>query len=390
MTRIEKVKFEALKFLFLVFQRFFNHNGYICADNLYERHASCIDTYTIFKYLQDHGRKSKYIIWRRNLAFEQFPDKKDFITLETSGNPRASSYMFLKKTFWSLLTSKFFICSFYGSLPTEYREFIKNNKDILLVGVGHGPVFLKTLVFKYPFCQDKEWDLYLVCSEHEKKLFERNGWGTGKLLECSLPRFDCCKNVEHSNKKIFIMFTWRLSFEKNRKFIYNSKYLFGIFHLLNNRNLKEYLEKNNVEIVLGLHHALIDICGCNINFPCKLADPNNLIDEINTSDLFITDYSSIFWDSAFLDHPCIFYRMDSSDRFLSDIDKLDIENSNQQDDKLYNVFYDEDDVVDKIKYYVDNGFVLEEEYREKMSQYFYTRRNNTEAFLDILESYNER
>ena len=185
------------------------------------------------------------------------------------------------------------------------------------------------------------------------------------------------------------MFTWRLTFEKDKEKILQSKYLYNIFHLLNNKEFREYLKKNNVEIVLGVHHALIDICGLNINFPCKMANPNKLIEVINSSDLFITDYSSIFWDSAYLNHPCIFYRLDNDDRYLLDIDKLDIQNAEQQNSKLYNICYTENELISKIKFYVSQDFKLEKKYITKMSKYFYTKRNNTKKFISLLENSNE-
>ena len=386
----EDIKFIILRTIFNIMQKFISSNGYICVDNLYERHASCIDTYTIFQYLQSKHKRSKYIIWRDNLSFNDIiKNKKDLIVLKQPSYPEQSSYYFLRKTFFSLLTCRYFISSFYGSLPTEYRKFIKNNKKIKLVGVGHGPVLLKTLVFSYPFCQETEWDLYLISSENEKRLFIEHNWPKKKLLKCSLPRFDACRNIYHKNKKIFMMFTWRLTFEKDKEKILQSKYLYNIFHLLNNKEFREYLDKNNVEIVLGVHHALIDICGLNINFPCKMANPNKLIEVINSSDLFITDYSSIFWDSAYLNHPCIFYRLDNDDRYLLDIDKLDIQNAEQQNSKLYNICYTENELISKIKFYVSQDFKLEKKYITKMSKYFYTKRNNTKKFINLLENSNE-
>ena len=352
---------------------------------MYEKHASCIDTYTIFEYLVKEGKYARYLFWKKNLSYDKLKKKKGVIFFNRQGSPRQSSLYFLIKTFFILLKCRYFISSFYGSLPIKYRQFIKNNRYISLVGVGHGPVMLKTLVFNYPFCQDKEWDLYLVSSVNEKRLFIDNGWNEKKLIECSLPRFDCCKNVSHSVKKIFIMFTWRLTFEKRPKPIYSSKYLLNLMRLLNNQTLKDCCKKNKIEIILGVHHAITDICGVNINFPCKLADSNNLIDEINASDLFITDYSSIFWDSAYLNHPVIFYRLDEDDRFLCDTDISDIKNSKRNDNKLYNVFYNEDDVVNKIIYYIEHNFKLEKKYENKMNKFFYTRKDCTQSFLKKLE-----
>lgn len=384
---MDNLKFYLLMGVFLLLQPFFRKKGYICVDNLYEKHASCIDTYTIFQYLKNKGLNNiYYIIWKENLSYQQ-KITKGVITMEQPCCPDSSNYVFFKKTFWALLKCKYFISSFYGSIPTKYRNFVKKNKHIQIVGVGHGPVFLKTLVFDYPFCQDSEWDRYLVTNEVEKALFLNNGWNQKKLITSGLPRYDCCQNIEHKNKKIFIFFTWRLTFEQIKNSIYTSQYLNNLYKLLNNPRLKELLKANKVELVLGLHHALLDIVEMKpLDIDVRIADSTNLIDEINTSDLFITDYSSIFFDSAYLDHPCIFYRLDSKDKYLIDIDIQDRINSAEKDGELYNIFYNENDVINKIKYYIESDFLLEEEFKRKMEIFFPAdRKNHTEKFIKLLE-----
>lgn len=374
-----------LKFLFLILQPFFKKTGYICVDNMYERHASCIDTFSLFEYLRANKKEAYYLIWRENLS----NDKKNIngvIKFNIPGTPNSSSYYFLKKTFWQLLKCKYVVSSFYGSLPTKYRKFLKKNKYIQLVGVGHGPVFLKTLVFDFPFCQDQEWDRYLVTNREEKKLFLANGWSESKLILNGLPRYDCCMNKPHEQRKIFIFFTWRLTFEKEKNSIYTSQYLNKLYKFLNNIQLNEYLKKYNIKISIGIHHALNDIVGINnFDFPFEIADSTNLIKEINTSDLFITDYSSIFFDSAYLDHPCIFYRLDDNDKYLIETDIKDRNNMKEKDGEIYNVFYEEELVIEKIKYYIENNFQLENEYKQKMNKFFVQRKNNIKTFIEALE-----
>lgn len=382
----EEQKFKILIILLKILRLFSYKRGYICVDNLYEKHASCIDAYTIFEYLKQHKKKSYYIIWKENLTFEKI-SKQNLIILEKAGAPNSSNYQFLRKSFRALINCKYFISSFYGSLPSKFRNFLLCEKSIRLVGIGHGPVFFKTLVFDFPFCQDKEWDYYLVSSEYEKEIFLSHGWSKNKLIVNSLPRFDLCREkTEKSHRKIFMMLTWRLTFEDDKNYIFSSKYLYNLFHFLNNKTLNNLLSENNIELVLGLHHALQDICCVNIDFPVKIANTNNLISEINSSDLFITDYSSIFFDSAYLNHPCIFWRIDSDDKFLNDIDKRDWKNVLEKDCDVYNVVYDENELILKIATYIKNNFKLEDEYSEKMNKFFSTRKNNTEQFIKILET----
>lgn len=386
----EKLKFLLLKYLFLILQPFFKKDGYILVDNMYEKNTSCIDTYTIFKYLLNtkKNKNSFYLIWKNNLSYEKIM-QEGVISFDIQGSPNSSDSYFLTKTFIPLLKCKYVISSFYGSLPSKYRQFLKKNKFINLVGVGHGPVLFKTLIFDYPFCKQEEWDKYLVTNDIEKQIFIENGWTENKLISCGLPRYDCCKEIKTNEKKIFIFFTWRLTFEKEINSIYSSKYLKRILEFVHNEELLNLLKSHEIKITMGLHHALIDIVNFNINdfnIPIEIADTSNLIKEINTSSLFITDYSSIFFDSAYLNHPCIFWRIDSDDKYLNETDKKDIENAMMQNHLIYNTFIDEKSVINCIKHYIENNFELEEEYKQKMEKFFYTKSNNTEIFINLLEN----
>ena len=151
-----------MKYLFFLFltslikfiSLFVKRRGFLCVDNLYEPHCSCIDSFTVHKFLIQKGIKSRYLLWEGNLSFNVVKKTKGVIVLGKEYPPHISDLYFLIKTFFQLITCKYFICSFYGSLPNHYRNFIRNFPKIYLVGIGHGPVFLKELVFDYKFCQD--------------------------------------------------------------------------------------------------------------------------------------------------------------------------------------------------------------------------------------------
>ena len=381
---IETYFIKLLEFL----QPFFPKDTYVLMDNLYEKTASCIDTYAIHKYMQNHNMRSYYVIWKENISYKKIKNEsKNLIGLNIHTTTPLSTFEFIRKTFFAFLRCKYIVCSFHASIPTRIRTHLLKNKHICVIGIGHGPVLLKTLVFNTPNCQENHWNKYLVTNNIEKKLFLDHGWNENKLVCCSLPRYDYCKKTPQDRKKIFVFFTWRLTFRRSQELFDKSLYIKNMTSFVKNKELNEILTKTNTDIVLGIHHATTDLSHLKFpDLPIKIADSSNLLYEINTADLFITDYSSIFFDFAYLGTPCIFYRLDENDANLSSLDIDDRINAKQQDDKIYNIFYDEKSVIDKIKYYINNNFELENHYKNKTEKLFYFKENNTKKFVEILET----
>ena len=101
--------------------------------------------------------------------------------------------------------------------------------------------------------------------------------------------------------------------------------------------------------------------------------------------MFITDYSSLFFDFAFLHTPIVFYRPDFDDKTLNGSDRGDMEHAKTLDNKLFNVCYTIDDTVAAIEKYIRNGFSLEAKNCQKADALFSTKKNITEKFVAYLE-----
>lgn len=384
----EYIFFSFIKLL----QPLFPKDTYILTDNLYESSASCIDTYTLFEYLKKNGFRCYYVLWKSNPFYNKLKEQKQLKNVIITKRNSLQSNELIYKLFFPLLRAKYTILSFRNSFCSSLERFVYTNKYIYHVGIGHGPVLLKKSVLTTPYLSPRVWNLYLVSSDTEKSMFTKYGWPEKLLFNIGLPRFDCCRREPHKGKNIVIMFTWRLvSFREKNEEIKDSIYYKRFTSLLNNKELINWAKMEGYNIIISIHHAFRDLCNFEFDIDeyYTVADSSNLVQYINTADLFITDYSSIFHDFMFLNIPIIFYWLDYGDRWLSKLDYEDLENCRECSNLLFNIFYSEEEVISKIKYYIENDFQLENEYKLIENRFFTEKENLCEKFTSKLQHYYE-
>ena len=374
-----------------VLQKEVQQDTYLLMDNLYEKNASCIDTYTIFQFLKRSGYKAKYVLYKENPLFLSLSEKdelEDIIVVENSSLEGDELY---DKLFWVLIRVKYIILSFPDSLYKDIRDFAYKNDKIQIVGVGHGPLYFKTSILNPAlsnYIVQNDWNLYVVSSFREKRLLLEHNWPKEKIINIGLPRFDCCSRKKHKKRNILFMFTWRFEFREQKNienFVYSKK----LVSLLNSPDLIQLAQREDVNVIFSLHHSIKSLCDFDFKIPScfKIADSNKLIDYINTCDLFVTDYSSIVHDFMFLHVPVIFYRLDYGDPLLGRLDTYDQEQCRKHDSELFNVFYTQKDTLDKVLYYVENDFVLEPEFVEVEDSFFTEKVDITKKLVAYLEDY---
>lgn len=117
---------------------------------------------------------------------------------------------------------------------------------------------------------------------------------------------------ESKEKQILFFITWREYFGENEQ---TEKFVKKLEKLLTNIKLQEYLNKNNYKIKLCLHqffnetnklNKLKNISSVEIVTPKQV----DVMYELATSDVLITDYSSVGFDFTFLNKPVILYQPD--------------------------------------------------------------------------------
>ena len=263
--------------------------------------------------------------------------------------------------------------------------------------VGHGSIFLKTFVLKTDYFSHKKFNKFLISNETEGQIFQRFGWDKKNLPMLGLPRWDLLKRIPHPDRTILMFFTWRRSFGPwfKRQFrtpLEKTQYFINLRRLLTHQGLREIISKHNCKIKFAFHHAMINQCSSDVSLESlippsvELVDASNIQSHIGKTDVFLTDFSSLFFDFAFIDIPICFYHIDANDKTLVADDRDDWAHAKrQQEQYLYNVCPNADDVIHCIEKYMNNGFELEDENKAKNAKLFNIRSNIRQQFVEYLE-----
>ncbi len=220
---------------------------------------------------------------------------------------------------------------------------------------------------------NRNLSLISTTSDLESKSFLDVGYNYDEdiIQTLGFTRYDNLNN-DNTRKQIVIMPTWR-NYIKNEEDLINSEYFKRWNSLINNEEFIEYAKKKGYEIIFKPHLNLYKFIYLFDKNDYVTIDHVKKYQEIfNESALLITDYSSIFFDFANIKKPLIFYQYANDYHF-------DSKNSyfNYESMGFGEVIKSEEDIVNKIKYYLDNNCIMEEIYKKRVDDFFkHTDKNN--------------
>ena len=210
-------------------------------------------------------------------------------------------------------------------------------------------------------------------------------------------RFDQLKNCKTKNQ-ILLMPSWRNyiltpSYKKQNnkdidKFI-ASNYFKTYNSLLNNKKLHKILEVNNIKLIFQLHPEVIKFISMfnvkneNIIISDISADTQTLLKE---SKLLITDYSSVFFDFAYMKKPIIYYQFDEKEFYSKHYEKGYF---NHEKHGFGKVIYEEDILIDEIERIIENKYIIDDMYKSRIDNTFkFTDTNNCNRIFDEINKIN--
>ena len=288
-----------------------------------------------------------------------------------------------------------------------YYDYINNLfydiEYITLISVTHGVCYFKYFLYDANRCYGtKRIDKVLIPPSEKILSFAiKYGWNNKDIIKLNLPKWDKynernnsnynSSNIMYNNNSILIMFTWR-EVIKNRQI--SSLYFKNIIKLILNERLNKKLKEHNTTIYFALHYNIyvkynfkID----NIKY-IQFIKVNNIMNYIEKSNLFITDFSSIIFDFIYQKKPYIIYIPDSNDTLINKIYKKNycelIQSMKNETIKFENKFFDIDSVINKIMFYLHNNFKLDDKLKIFYDSLNLKQNNNIYEFIKYIKNIN--
>lgn len=241
-------------------------------------------------------------------------------------------------------------------------------------------------------------DLFLTSTTEELELIKQTqsyGYDT-ELKLIGLPRLDYYKKA-NEEKKIMFFPSWRkniIGSKKNNGNEYeyceefkNSDFLKNINEMLMNQKFNNLLEKENYTLILIPHQNLSaqlnDFKGgkrVKIIESSKISIQN----ELQTSEIFITDFSSVAFDALYANKMVLQFYSDEKNILINHSFKPD--NRFQKPGKeLCDKVRDVDDLIDKLTIYFKNKKKYKEKYKKNINELFDVKdEKNSKKLCDLI------
>ena len=285
-------------------------------------------------------------------------------------------YLFAEKLIISY-TNVDFVNPFYDMNQKFYSGLITSKKYFFPHGIT------KEDISKYIKKFNKNLSLFSASSEMEREsLFKESyNYDSDVIQVLGLPRHDgLTKEVD--NKQILFMPSWREDLKgKDEDYIMDSPYFKRINGMFNNKKLIEAAEKYGYKLIFKPHPEIIQFVNL---FDCDniiISTEETYQELINPSSLMITDYSGTFFDFSYLKKPVIYYQGDEDYHYEEGY--WDYETMG-----FGEVIFDEERLVNKIIYYMENGCIMEEKYKERVDMFFkYHDKNNCKRAYEWVYSH---
>ena len=231
-------------------------------------------------------------------------------------------------------------------------------------------------------------DMFVCSAVPEYDYVDKNfGYKPGVLELTGLCRYDNLIKPALPTKKLLFMPTWRSALRTcGRKTFAESEYFIRYNSLLNSKKLAELLEKYDYELIFYPHfevHRFLD-CFETTSPRVKIADfeKNDVQDLLINTDVLITDYSSVFFDYAYMRKPVVYFQYDEAE-FRSGHYKKGYFDFGR--DGFGEIAVTEDGVVDCVRRILDNSLCPDQKYLDRMNAFFkFNDQNNCQRNYEAI------
>lgn len=237
---------------------------------------------------------------------------------------------------------------------------------------------------------------FITSTYPETEYIKQNfGYPENAIQMTGMPRFDALHDGKVIGGRILIMPTWRYWFNlKSKKNVdtdaefETSEYLQRWIELLCCLEMENLIKKYNLEVIFYLHRNMQNRIEefYKIKTPVIIAswkkyDIQNLI---KTSEMLITDYSSVFFDMVYMKRPVIFYQFDEEKyrKYQYTEGYFDYHNN-----VFGNTYFTKEGIFDELENIICNKFKPSKNFLKEHDKIFgFWDNKNSKRIYDMLKS----
>lgn len=328
----------------------------------------------LYKYsiAQDDGINKYFTVDEKSPDFKRLKKLKNILPFNSI--KQRLIYLFAEKIISSHPDDEI-LNPFINKNEKSYSGLISSDKIFLQHGVTKDNV--SSWLHKY----EKNLKLIVAVSDGEAKSFLDEGYNYKKeiIQVLGFPRFDNLENGK-TNKQILIMPSWRKKLlYAPPQYIMDSEYFKAINSLINNKNLIEIAKKYDYQIIFKPHPRVYDYIELfDTNEYIKIDENHTYQELFKSSDLMITDYSSVAFDFAYMKKPMIYYQYGNDYNFDEGYFKYKTMGFGE-------VISTQEELVDIIEGYLKNDCKMKDEYKSRVDNFYkYKDKNNCERVYSAI------
>ena len=368
-----------------LYENYTKQTNIIFTDYFFSKTCYDNNAFILFEYYLKNNIDTPYYIINKESDFYKSLKKENktknliFYLEQNSSNFFNDLYEYFKD-------AKIIVNS-YSIFP--FQKIAKEVSYIKYLKINHGVKYFKLFIAKREFIPNLGDKTNVICSSPFEYEFLINVLKYKKeyIHIASLPRYERFINIKknrNENKCILVSFTYR---PFNNSIFQKSKYKQNLENLLNDIEFVKNLKDKKVELIYMPHHEEINLgknYSKNMFIYAKIENQSNLSKYIEKCSLLITDFSSISFDFMFQNKPVLFYDIDKNESEFITENK----NCRNRTDKIYfgNYFEKSNLLYEKIKYYIDNKFAIDNKMKKKYDSVFFIKKNIISTIVKIINN----
>lgn len=328
----------------------------------------------LYKYCQnkDDGIKKYFTVSNSSNDFKRLGNLKNLIPFNSI--KQRLLYLFAEKIISSHPDEEI-LNPFINKNEKSYAGLISSDKIFLQHGVTKDNV--SSWLHKY----EKNLKMIVCVSDAEKKSFMDPGYNYKEEIIQTLgfPRFDNLSKCE-TKRQILIMPSWRKKLlYAPPQYIMDSEYYNSINSLINNKDLIELAKEYDYKIIFKPHPRVYDYIDLFETNDYVKVDENTTYQELfKSSDLLITDYSSVAFDFAYMKKPLIYYQYGDDYNFKEGYFKYKTNGFGE-------VTSTQEELIKIVEDYLKNDCQMKGEYKSRVDNFYkYNDKDNCKRVYDAI------